>query len=103
MAWHPAPQRIRLDGRELVLLSPDDFDRLDTIRRQSGALTARVSALRQQLAEATAALSEIDQAVALTGCSIEQPGGRPACLRDRILAILAPDTDQSGQAVSAPA
>jgi hypothetical protein len=62
MAWRPQPRRIRLNGTDAVLLSPDDYDRLDTIRRQAGAQASRIHALREQLADATATLDTIRQA-----------------------------------------
>jgi hypothetical protein len=49
MAWHPEPGRTRLGNRNVVVLSPDDYQRLETIRRQAGAQASRVSALPASL------------------------------------------------------
>jgi len=94
---------MRLVYRDIVVLSPDDYRRLDTIRRQAGAQATRVSALRQQLAGATTSLDEITQAVALAECPISQHNESTACLRASVLAILARDASQSAQTVSVPA
>ncbi len=42
MAWHPQPRRMRLDGADAVVLTLDDYERLDTIRRRAGAQAMRI-------------------------------------------------------------
>lgn len=88
MTWHPEPRRTRLEGTEVVVLSPEAYERLDGIRRQAGAQGNRVHALRQQLAAATATLEEIRLAAGQVECAAgpEDPGA--GCIRARLLAIL---------------
>jgi hypothetical protein len=104
VARHPEPRRTRLDGADVVLLTPDEYERLDASRRQAGARVSRVRSLSQTLAAATAFLNELEEAVAdLPACLPAQSEGcdEPAdCARRRGLAMLTArpgrDTGQSG-------
>jgi len=89
MAWRPQPRWMRVDGMDAVVLPEDDYERLDTIRRRAGAQASRIHALREQLADAMAALETIRQAASRAECA--QSAGEQAtpCLRGEVLAILA--------------
>ena len=88
MAWHPQPRRMRLDGADAVVLTPHDYERLDTIRRQAGAQAMRIHTLRQQLAAATQLLEEITRAIAQDSCTARADDSSVACMRQTIAAIL---------------
>ncbi|WP_146214504.1 hypothetical protein [Streptomyces sp. ICBB 8177] len=50
MSTHaPKPTRMRLNGREIVLLPQEEYERLDASRRQVGAQHTRLRKARQQL------------------------------------------------------
>lgn len=87
-ARFPQPHRIRRDGADAVVLTPDAYERLDAIRRQAGAQANRVHSLRQQLAGATATLEAIAEAVRQAECAAGPDGQPTACLRKTVLAIL---------------
>jgi len=97
MAWRPRPRRIHLDGTDAVVLTPDDYERLDSIRRQAGAQAVRRHELREQLAAATAVLDQIASAAVRPDCPRGTDGRAPACLRENIREILA------GPAAASPA
>jgi hypothetical protein len=88
----PEPHRMQLDGTEVVVLSPDAFERLDALRRQVGAHSNRARALQQQLTAATATLEEIREAVEQDGCAAEPGHAGDSCIRETIMAILAAHT-----------
>ena len=88
MAWRPRPRRIHLSGADAVVLTPDDYERLDSIRRQAGAQAVRRHELREQLTAATAALDQIASAAARADCPCGTGGLAPACLRETIRKIL---------------
>jgi hypothetical protein len=92
MAWRPQPRQINLDGTDAVLLSQDDYDRLDTIRRQAGAQASRIHALREQLADATAALDAIRQAACRADHAPSADEHVLPSVREEVLAILASNT-----------
>ncbi|MEU6173613.1 hypothetical protein ABZ832_17035 [Streptantibioticus parmotrematis] len=49
MSGHaPQPTRMRLNGREIVLLSQEEYQRLDASRRQVGAQHTRLRKAHQQ-------------------------------------------------------
>ncbi len=97
MAWHPQPRRMRLDGADAVMLTLDDYERLDTIRRQAGAQTMRIHTLRQQLAAASELLEQITQAIAQDGCSARADDSSVACMCQTIAAILSSSVAGSSQ------
>jgi hypothetical protein len=88
MAWRPQPRRIRLNGTDVVLLSQDDYDRLDAIRRQAGAQASRIHALREQLADATAVLDTIERAAGRADCAHGADERGMPCLREEVLSVL---------------
>ncbi|WP_422771471.1 hypothetical protein ACN28C_33480 [Plantactinospora sp. WMMC1484] len=69
-----------VDGREMIAVSPADFERLDASRRQVGARAARAMRLHQQLRDAEDRLAHIRAIVT---------ANRPAdCVCDRVAAVL---------------
>jgi len=96
MAWHPEARRMRLDGTDVVVLSPEAYKRLDGIRRQAGAQSSRMHALRQQLAAATATLEEIRQAAVGADCAAGPASPGSGCAGRELLAILARDAPAPG-------
>jgi hypothetical protein len=86
-ARFPRARRILLDGAEVIVLPPDDYERLDSIRRQAGAQATRIHSLRQQLANATATLDAI--AAAVRHARHAAPDTQPdACACEFVLQIL---------------
>ncbi|BCB89281.1 hypothetical protein [Phytohabitans suffuscus] len=51
---------ITVNGREMIVLDPTDFERLDAARRQIGARQASIAWLRQQLEAANTRLAELE-------------------------------------------
>jgi hypothetical protein len=84
----PRARRIVLDGAEAVALPPDDFERLDSIRRQAGAQVTRIHTFRQQLADATATLDAIAAAVRQARCITCPDSQSAACVREAVSQIL---------------
>jgi hypothetical protein len=93
MAKHPEPRRMRLDGADAVVLTPDEYERLDASRRQTGANASRIRSLSMKLTVATEFLDELEQAVAvLPSCLPVLTKGcdEPAqCARRRVVEMLA--------------
>jgi len=96
MAWHPEARRMRVDGTDVVVLSPEAYKRLDSFRRQAGAQASRMHALRQQLAAATATLDEIRQAAVRAACAAGPAKPDSECAGRELLAILARDAPAPG-------
>ncbi|MDG4785057.1 hypothetical protein O7626_03760 [Micromonospora sp. WMMD1102] len=84
-----------VDGREMIAVSPADFERLDASRRQVGARAARAMRLHQQLRDAEDRLAHIRAIVTAT---------RPAdCVCDRVAAVLGGDSTAQGSDPAQPA
>jgi hypothetical protein len=92
LAKHPEPRRAQLDGADVVVLTPDEYERLDASRRQAGANASRIRSLSQKLAAATEFFDELEQALAdLPACLPGQAGScgeAPDCARRRVLAMV---------------
>jgi len=86
-ALFPGARRTQLDGSEVVVLTPDAYEQLDAIRRQAGAQATRIHALRERLAEATAALEEIAEAARHGDCPERSSDRSSRCLRDIVLSM----------------
>jgi hypothetical protein len=101
---------MQLNGGDVVVLTPDGYDRLDASRRQAGASASRIQSLSQRLAAATAFLDELEQALAeLPACPVGQDdscGGAPDRARRRVLAMVmarpGPLTPDSSAVMPAP-
>jgi hypothetical protein len=89
----PEPRRIELDGTEMVVLSPDAYERLDGMRRHVGAHANRVRALQRQLSVASAVIEELRQAAGQPGDAQDGDPAGNGVFRDRILKILAAHPD----------
>jgi hypothetical protein len=57
MARTPAPERITHNGREMVLLTPEEYAALAAARRQAGALSQRLQVLTHELRQVVGVLS----------------------------------------------
>lgn len=87
-ARFPRARRILLDGAEVIVLPLDDYERLDSIRRQAGAQATRIHSLRQQLAHATATLDAIAAAVRHARHATSPDTQPDACACEFVLQIL---------------
>jgi hypothetical protein len=50
MAWPPEARRMRVDGTDVVVLSPEAYKRLDSFRRQAGAQASQLKITSLQCA-----------------------------------------------------
>ncbi|GHJ43999.1 hypothetical protein Cs7R123_13410 [Catellatospora sp. TT07R-123] len=75
----PPPRRATVDGEEFILLSPEEYERLDASRRQVGAALARVRQVSHALGTARAALTAVDTALAAEPCTCADTGTCPVC------------------------
>ncbi|MBV1853829.1 hypothetical protein [Catellatospora tritici] len=76
----PPPRRATLDGEEFILLSPDEYERLDASRRQVGAALARVRQVSHALGTARTALDAVDAVLADAACTCADAGKCAICL-----------------------
>ncbi len=97
MSKRPAPRTISLDGKTVVVLAPDEYERLAQARRQVGSYGVRINVVKQQLRTAVDILRDVDgilnghppctppvdpSTAACLLCGIrEAVGGRPADTR----------------------
>ncbi|MFY1652924.1 hypothetical protein ACN27J_18795 [Solwaraspora sp. WMMB762] len=81
-----------VDGREMIAVSPADFNRLDASRRQVGARVARTVRVHQQLRDAQTRLAQIQAML-----NASEP---TECVCDRVAAVLG---DNSARDSSDPA
>ncbi|MDI1461657.1 hypothetical protein QEZ54_11795 [Catellatospora sp. KI3] len=75
----PPPRRATFDGEEFILLSPDEYERLDASRRQVGAALARVRQVSHALGTARTALDAVDAVLADAGCACAGTGTCAVC------------------------
>lgn len=53
------PRRMRYKDADVIVLEPEEFARLDALRRQAGAQSGQLSAMRGQLNKATELIDAI--------------------------------------------
>jgi hypothetical protein len=95
----PKPRRIRVDGDELVVLTGQVYENLASQRRQLGAQSTRIRALRTQLDQLGSFVDRLERTAAdLPECK-PMPCAACAggdCARDALLAMLADRPHQTG-------
>ncbi|GIH03574.1 hypothetical protein Rhe02_16410 [Rhizocola hellebori] len=85
MAGAEQPRRAEVDGREFILLTPQEHAKLDAARRQAGAANARSSRLRGELTASLAVVAAIAEQVEASPCTCQV---RQPCLRCRLTDLL---------------
>jgi hypothetical protein len=55
------PDRTTIQGVEVIVVSPQDYERFSGYRRQVGAQAAQIRSLKQALTDATALLEQVEQ------------------------------------------
>lgn len=74
-------RRAVVDGQEFILLTPDEYAKLDAARRQTGAASARAVRLRGELTASLAVLADIEAQLQISPCTCEVG---QQCLRCRL-------------------
>jgi hypothetical protein len=78
-------RRAGFDGQEYILLTPDEYAKLDAARRQTGAAAARAVRLRGELSASLALLADLQAQLQISPCTCEA-GQR--CLRCRLTELV---------------
>jgi hypothetical protein len=97
MARRKIETRVELvDGREYVLVAPDDFAALESVRRQLGAQSTQANRVRQRLEGAMQVLTgaretvgQVQQLVANLDCRCDPPHRCDRCQAVDLLADIA--------------
>ena len=78
-------RRAELDGQEYILLTPDEYAKLDAARRQTGAASARALRLRTDLSASLAVLAAVQTQLRASPCTCQAKG---RCLRCQLTEIV---------------
>lgn len=68
MTKRPPPRTTMIDGQEMIVLDPAEYDGLQQLRRQVGSLSTRVNILKQQLHAAAAVIADVEAILAAHAC-----------------------------------